>query len=332
MGHDPCVLFEQRGAITGIKMTEKTCMFFHIPKTGGASVISSAKHILGAEHIFGFHENERQRLQARVNKLLAAKPPFRLLHAHVSPTMLPVDDRLYRVVVLRDPLERLISHFSYCSVYRKHNKELLKFFTRPEHLGRQSFGAQVLLDWVAEFRTDNFQVRLLSGNLSSPITEHNVAQAIDNLKTMDIVGVTDELEEFLHRLGVLVLGKPLPLWHENIGHQTQLEFSQGDSQKISATALAADLRLYEAARLIVAEQARRPLVVGTPVTRNGGFFAPTKAKLRLLRYTTMREIALSWIRPQLWRIRTLQERAKMWRTQSTPDRQFDTQTEVRSRS
>ena len=188
-------------------------VFVHIPKTAGTTLKALLAHRFpaGATHeimmrgmslIAPRHVIDRRPLISfstvyRLKAALAAERGPRLIHGHLDLSLerwLPAGARF--LTMLRDPLERAISH--YCH-YRQQRSD-------PVHaLAMRSS----LREWVSDrglVEMDNGQTRRLAGEMTLPIgavTEQTLARAKENLlRRFSFVGLTERFEEsqvLLHR-------------------------------------------------------------------------------------------------------------------------------------
>jgi len=121
-------------------------LFFHIQKTGGSSVVESAIAVLGKGAVFEFDDVEPRRIVGRLQRLTAPPAPFRLLYGHLSPLVVPLGVPIKRAIVLRDPLERVVSHFRYVYLHRHRGIQQSEFFLQRRRIGRRQFDVQDLTE------------------------------------------------------------------------------------------------------------------------------------------------------------------------------------------
>lgn len=192
---------------------DRLLVFVHIPKTGGTTVVSVLAHQYPAEatHTIMMRgmswTGPKHALwpnflisPSKIRRLKSAlKDPHavRALHGHFDLSLrrlLPSNARL--VTLLRDPVERAISH--YCH-YRR-------LSTDPAH---ELAARSSLTNWVCRsglVEMDNGQTRRLAGELKLPIgavSSRTLDKAKANLaQEFSVVGLTERFEEFqvlLHR-------------------------------------------------------------------------------------------------------------------------------------
>ena len=192
---------------------DRLLVFVHIPKTGGTTVVSALAHKFPAD---AMHKIMMRGMswtapghalwpnflisRSKIRRLKSAlKDPhaLRVIHGHFDLSLrsvLPADASL--VTLLRDPVERVISH--YC--------HYLRLTTDPAH---ELAARSSVTDWVSRsglVEMDNGQTRRLAGAMKVPIggvSSRTLDKAKANLaQEFSVVGLTERFEEFqilLHR-------------------------------------------------------------------------------------------------------------------------------------
>lgn len=288
--------------------------FFHIAKAGGVSVIESAESAMGPGAIFGFEDLDEGRLQQRLNGIAAVRPPFLLLHGHASPRLMPDSVPLRRATLLRDPLDRLLSHFCFAFMTRHRGVYQSSYFRQPGLYGRREFYMDDLCNWTTTFGTDNLQVRVMSGQsrvmhgyTRAPVTREDIQRAISVLDTMDLVGITSELERFACRLGVETCGLPFPARHDNTSDRNVLIVTESEKLEIRGRFLQADYEVYQHAKeLAMAEVEPRP----APLP-NLQYYKSFRARLPRYTHTTLREYFITNRRALAKQVRYFWEEADL---------------------
>jgi len=173
-------------------------VFVHIPKTAGTSVKTMYRDQYSPAQIYKINYNGSAKQVRRFKAALGRRQdPLRLVHGHMDfawSALMPPDTRYF--TVLRDPVERAISHYYH---YRQET-------VSPIHpLAMRSS----LLQWVRECgidEMDNGQTRRLAGAMPLPcgaINAKNLEQAKANLTSrFAVVGLTERYDEsqiLLHR-------------------------------------------------------------------------------------------------------------------------------------
>jgi hypothetical protein len=205
--------------------TEPLLVLLHIPKTAGMTLATVLQSHYGdafvggrgegrwtaagkrAPNVFSRFDHVDERLRS-----IAAKRRVHVLAGHITfglSDRLPTDARY--VTVLRDPVERTLSHYY--------------FLVRPPAKRGGLAGAGFVPPWLPEpspeltldecltergYIPDNLQTRMLCGLVSpyDPLPEGALEQAKDNLRDRFVyVGTTERFEEFLALLN-LELGWP----------------------------------------------------------------------------------------------------------------------------
>jgi hypothetical protein len=283
-------------------------MFFHIPKCGGSSVVESAVSVLGAGYVHHIGDIDARTIERRIPRLLAARPSFSLLSAHIPPERVSPALPLDRVIVLRDPLERLQSHFCFGYAYRYWSGKMAEFFLRSSNANPNRFDKAVLLNWTAEFSMDNLETRMLSGNLFDPITNNDIERAIAALGTMDLVGTTHKFESFLRRLGMRVADTPFPMRHENDSNRDLLVLGRDDEREVIEKFLFADQIVFEAAKRMAASEAKWVGASSASSARQRKPMSAMEIHIRWLRHTGASQILRYTIRSVLRRLRKWREK------------------------
>jgi hypothetical protein len=294
-------------------MRSKPLFFYHVPKTGGDALISAAVDALGRSRVLDFFDNDAGRIGKRLDPLLN-EHGFAFFHGHVSPTRLPPRDAFISAAILRDPTERMLSHFCYAYENRFRGHRLSQYFRRPEHLGRPQFGYADMIHWLKEFKWDNVQTRFLSGTFRAPVGEAECARALEALEKLDIVGVTENLDPFFASVGD-VLGAPLRIRVTNTSDRRVLNIDESERRLLCSEFLRFDEIVYRAAQKKAAALADRVAQTeaqpALPRDDIAGY-------LRWLRYRTPREYLRIGARRVLVPSRKFWERMLVVRAQKRP--------------
>ena len=187
--------------------------FLHIPKTGGSTVTHALQTIAG-------HENLQTMGPLLMDDLLRPRNvrwrATDILMGHLG--LLPIAEALpdYAVTVVRNPIDYMVSYY-------KHIRR------SPDHYGHRIVAGNHLTfsEWIQhpDFRllTDNPQARMLSVLPPTPSGQRRsedptawqtafesqertttdsdlLADALETLETLSLVGTTDCLDEFLQSL------------------------------------------------------------------------------------------------------------------------------------
>ena len=192
--------------------TYNTVIFLHIGASGGSTLHPALERqyqagasftVDSAKPITAFAElpwSERERV-----RLLKGHVTFGI-HAFVRPPAT-------YFTLLRDPVERTISHYYFVRrsrLHRHHHRVVTEHFTLHDYV---TSGVTV--------ETDNWQVRALSGLVDRPfgaVDRHMFEQARDNAKTyFSVVGLTEHYDESLVLLRQTFGWRPLYYTRANTG-------------------------------------------------------------------------------------------------------------------
>ena len=285
----------------------KPIFFYHIPKTGGDSVIDSAVTALGRPKIFGFSDNDPDRISARLEPVLGKNCPFQLFHAHISPARLKPNSAFVSATVLRDPADRLMSHFCYVYENRFNGFRISEYFRRPHLIGRSQFTYADLLAWMREFGWDNYQTRFLSASFHQTLSERTVGSAVGMFESTEIVGLTDNLGPFFEQVGHTLAVRLQPQIR-NASNRNLLAMSEEECRHLRREHLHFDYLLFDAAKEICAK--RRPAAsIAMPAFAEEALQAPGFASyVRWFRFNSAREVAIVTARRVLGPLRRIWER------------------------
>ena len=174
-------------------MKTRAC-FLHVPKSGGSSVISSLKSIVGDSGLF--HANESRYQQAPLGLLLDRYP---VVAGHFS--FAQISDRLladtFFFTFLREPVDRVLSlYYYYRTQDAARNRD--ERVAQAQDLDLEPF-VQLLADRPSPW--SNWQTFLFSGATDSEQpAEALLPAALSNLERMDFVGVHDDFDRGFERL------------------------------------------------------------------------------------------------------------------------------------
>lgn len=169
--------------------TDRTLVFLHIPKTGGISLRELFLRASGGPSFRIIHPiDDLERLRAKPEEFRAQ---VRLVEGHLYygvHELLP-NPCLY-ATMLRDPVERVLSYYSFVREYRGH------------HLYAQVAGMSLgeCLRARLTIETDNFMVRALTSIRNvhveyGRVTRAMLDEAAANLETFAAVGLTERFDE-----------------------------------------------------------------------------------------------------------------------------------------
>ena len=175
---------------------------FHIWKTGGTSIVSTFRRALGAQSLQNIEGTNFAALASRVNSL-TRKKKLQFFYAHVPPLPVQTSQDLVRTVVVRDPIDRMISQFCFSYNQRHFFSKDFQFFRRCRSYNEGHFFASDVEKMITEKECDNMQTRFLAWHWGSPVTEETLETAKRALDSCDLVGVTERLGHYLAVLSVM---------------------------------------------------------------------------------------------------------------------------------
>lgn len=172
--------------------------FVHIPKNGGSTLRSYVIESVGKERVFFL---ESKRLQEFVALSQAEKARIRCVMGHY-PFSYSVHDQLEKptryITILRDPVERVLSLYSYISSTKEHKLQ--------SHVVENKIGIEEFVLRKVTTHVENGHIRLLCNvdpdtRGRTACTGEMLEQAKENLENhFEIIGFLDEMDEFYDRL------------------------------------------------------------------------------------------------------------------------------------
>jgi hypothetical protein len=222
-------------------------LFFHVPKTAGSSIKVAVQSALSRAYTIVVEDALNPRLPLRLQRL-AKRPETFFVQGHITPSLELLSIPMRRVTVLREPFDRLISHFCYCFDRRFYDLAQLDFFRSRKNYSRNILDGEDLIAWIARFNMDDFQVRFLSGEYDRKVTDKCLTRAITTLSSFDCVATTENLAGFFNVVGRLTRRTydvdRLP--HANKSDRTRLRLSPEDQQHILREFCQKDIKLLQA--------------------------------------------------------------------------------------
>jgi sulfotransferase famil protein len=177
-------------------------VFFHLPKTAGTTLESLMRYLYDDSFASIRTQDalEPDELRERVQATLA-NGPFRAVKGHLTMgvrDLLP-DDARY-ATVLRDPVERTLSHFGHV---------LRGARWRPRRLPPPPAGLTVAQAVEQRYIPDDLQTRMLCGIVSpwDELPDDALERAKEHLAGFELVGTTERFDDFVALLNV-ALGWP----------------------------------------------------------------------------------------------------------------------------
>lgn len=182
------------------RVDHRTFFFLHVMKTAGTSFAQHVRANFGPDEIYPVPTEPHELQEAQywlIAKLYdltpAQRASIRMYHGHLPYLVSEVIDADVTLTLLRDPVERVVSHIRHC---RRHH---------PRGQGRRI--DEVYEDpWLHPLFFRNYQVKQFALTVEDRPKAHNedvvirsgrLALALDNLERVDLFGLTDRYDEFL---------------------------------------------------------------------------------------------------------------------------------------
>lgn len=179
--------------------TARPTFFFHIPKCAGTSVWDSLLDVYGTRHVFLVNSKRKRK------KLAAMHPDARRSYGAIGGhgplsffrDLLGDMERHYKIVTLRDPVERAISEYNYICA-------------RPKHPLYSRLAGMSFEDYARDERGSNRQVLLLTGRRDDVKTAIYLVQNF-----FDDWAFIDGVDALIDRIYRVTGTKPRPTQHKN---------------------------------------------------------------------------------------------------------------------
>lgn len=233
-------------------MPHRPIFFCHIPKTAGTSLRTAFERAFGPDEIVPQVAQIRQNgglypsVEAVVATLASNPVPVRLLRGHYHYSLHEALDEPIKIVVLREPVARTISALKHMLSLGYSSRE-----TIFESLEQGTLPVP-----------DNHMTRFLSGSLRGPDgilnqesqralfrdpidnPEERLSEAKENLKGIDILGITERME--LMEPALAEFGAKLPVLRVNASKISDFDMSERHIETIRSWNKL-DILLYDAA-------------------------------------------------------------------------------------
>jgi Galactose-3-O-sulfotransferase len=160
-------------------------VFVHIPKTAGTTVSTALELLHGERYRAGGNFFSDPIGCRQIARSLREDTNADVVRGHIPFALRPLFPSTARFVTfLRDPVERTVSHYHYHRLSAGWIKRYGDNMTLDEFLA------------ITGHLTDNLQTRMLSGfEVDAPASEDMLAQAKQNLKKFDVVGIVEEFDK-----------------------------------------------------------------------------------------------------------------------------------------
>jgi len=176
----------------------KPTFFFHIPKCAGSTLWEVIWDIYGTRHVFVAKSKGRHARLAAMP--LEERLAYSAIGGHGSlrffREMLGDMDRYYKIVTLRDPIDRVISEYNYIR-------------TRPQHRRNAAVRQQSFRDFIEHTAPPNRQVKLLADR---PDLEAAL-EIVENF--FDDWAMSDDVERLACNLYAMTGVQPRPIKYKN---------------------------------------------------------------------------------------------------------------------
>jgi hypothetical protein len=196
-------IYQGRGMLAPIRPQRgstnhsRPILFFHIPKTGGSSVSVAFQRVLGARKVLvPLYGSDREIIGHALNQAaLSASPLF--MSGHISPGIFDSHPWIVRTTVVRDPVDLLISQFCYSYKTRYQSPINLEFLQHCAGYRDARFSGEDVERWIDSCSVDNPQARFLSRSGTGTADAQMAVKAQDALDGCELVGITEELPNYM---------------------------------------------------------------------------------------------------------------------------------------
>ncbi|MFQ5571828.1 MAG: sulfotransferase family 2 domain-containing protein [Rhodothermales bacterium] len=280
----------------------KLLVFEHIPKTAGSTMHAILWRLYGGKGVYlvTHPRQHRERLDALCRHLQDPANPLCAIIAHTGfgfHKWLPSDYRYVQYTFLRDPVERVFSHYHYQIQRGKLDPSIsLESFIR-EDLGR-SCNVQTAFLGGLELR------RNLEGITLSPdlYTEELLEQAKANLSRLAVFGLTERFDESLLLFKEVFGWKWTRIFYvrQRVGQRRPAQPDYSDTiLRLIRRYNELDLELYSYAQALFPQQQATLMHQGRPTLK-------TFQKLNAV-YGSVFNLTYPYVRPVAHKIRALKE-------------------------
>jgi hypothetical protein len=191
-------------------------VFLHVPKCGGTTLHNLLLNWYGAENA---HPERHNGLYGHPASSMAGYVLFSGHYDFFSTQLIPAKNKK-TILLLRDPIERLISQYNYMRshsiefivennglfVYHIHKFTINQYFFDPE-VGADQIYDNVMARQLSSCPMVDYSIPY--GGLMQNDLEALTEQALKNIETFDYVGVQENLDKAIKDIAVL-LNKPIP--------------------------------------------------------------------------------------------------------------------------
>ncbi|MGH9049519.1 MAG: hypothetical protein ACRDY4_07320 [Acidimicrobiia bacterium] len=230
--------------------TAKTAFYLHLPKTGGTSLRRMFEGAVGRRQVLGIYDWETEQEMLRADR--ATFESYRLVVGHFRIAMWARTPDLQLITMLREPVERVASHYRYARSWDKDRfhddadrRELVEFALAD--LGRSLNNCQThnLSTADAPMTSEKIRARPPYGGL----TAADADEAIRNLEHPSVLpGLHEAFAESVALASVWLDVEPPAIVEANRSPDRTGDRLSPTERAAIAQKNALDVRVYDAAR------------------------------------------------------------------------------------
>lgn len=170
---------------------------FHLEKCAGTSL----QHLLRSLYGNKFYQHRIEDQQGCKEELLAMNPKPEIIHGHMFYGIHNLFNNVNAdyISVLRDPVERFISHYYHC---------LTRNDNRPRFEGKKPNLEEFCGEPYRKYH--NLLTRRLSGNKENEMTKGDLDQAYERISKFKLIGFFDDLNRFLYMMSRIYNWESVP--------------------------------------------------------------------------------------------------------------------------
>lgn len=226
----------------------KSVIFDHIPKCAGTTVYTFLRNYYPSRLIFGTSVTIENVNKFR-NYSKTKRNHYKFVTGHLANLLVDyVEQETIAVVVFRDPIDRIVSHYYY--VKRRENHFLNKQVFINDNISLKDYCSKIDNEQIR-----NFYVKRYSGMKDEDIQnfpEKAVELAFDNIsKKYDLVGFQDNIPEFMDKL-IEKINLPKGSYENKLVNSTQNRMSMAEMDVETSNAIkkynSLDISLYDKLR------------------------------------------------------------------------------------
>ncbi len=173
-------------------------IFDHLPKCGGSSLNGYLARNYAPEHRYILNGGRQlTEVEAFREMPLSRRHSYRLMLGHHADQLIPLaDPRSLKVTILREPVDRIVSHYYYA---RKTPEHYLYAQIHDEELSLEAYVSRKLSPELSNWYTAHFSGCSAEEVDAKP--EEALQQALNNLHhDYDLVGFLQDYDRFIQQL------------------------------------------------------------------------------------------------------------------------------------